>query len=332
MREALFIKKNKDRWHETQHAPSSDPDEMAVDFMQLVDDLGYAKTFYPHSKITDFLNSQSSKMYLEIYENRRSTDNRFKRFFLYKLPLAVQRHHKKLLVVFIIFVLFFAIGYISARNNPSFVRQMLGDQYVDMTEENIEKGKPFDVYAGGNMFTMWIGIMINNIGVSLSYFFKGIALGIWPVYLMIIEAIRIGAFEYMFFKHGYGGLSILTVFIHGTLELSAIVIATAAAVALGTGWMFPGTISRLQAFKNGAMDGALIIFGLMPVFAVAAFFESYITRNYTMPWYMSFPFLFLSLAFLIIYFVWWPIVVKKRMDKQKIMFDQLQFVNHENKK
>jgi uncharacterized membrane protein SpoIIM required for sporulation len=332
LREALFIKKNKDRWHETQHAPSADPDEMAVDFMQMVDDLGYAKTFYPHSKITDFLNSQSSKMYLEIYENRRSTDNRFKTFFLYKLPLAVQRHHKTLLVVFIIFVLFFAIGFVSARNNPTFVRQMLGDNYVDMTEENIKSGKPFEVYAGSNMFSMWIGIMINNIAVSLGYYFKGIVLGILPVYSMINEAIRIGAFEYMFFKNGYGVESILTVFIHGTLELSAIVIATAASVSLGTGWMFPGTRSRLEAFKNGAMDGALIIFGLMPVFVVAAFFEGYVTRHYMMPWYMSFPFLFFSLVFLIVYFVWWPIVAKKRMDKQKLMFDQLQQMIHEHKK
>jgi len=71
LREALFIKKNKDRWTQIEREPSSDPDEMATDFIQLVDDLSYAKTFYPTSKTTRFLNIAASKIYLGIYKNRR---------------------------------------------------------------------------------------------------------------------------------------------------------------------------------------------------------------------------------------------------------------------
>ncbi|MEO7394599.1 MAG: stage II sporulation protein M, partial [Chitinophagaceae bacterium] len=66
MREALFIKKNKDRWLRNQQSPSADPDEMAADFTQLVDDLAYAKTFYPSGKVTSFINAQASGIFLAI--------------------------------------------------------------------------------------------------------------------------------------------------------------------------------------------------------------------------------------------------------------------------
>jgi uncharacterized membrane protein SpoIIM required for sporulation len=317
LREALFIKKNKDRWQQAQTEPASTPDEMAVEFIQMVDDLGYAKTFYPHSKITSYLNNQCSKTYLAIYEKRRVEDNRFLRFFLYSLPLTIRKHHKLMGIFFILFILFFAVGFISNIKNPDFVRQVLGNDYVNMTEKNIEEGKPFAVYNDPNMFLMWMRIMINNIGVSLSYFLRGVFLGIYPVKMLVTEGVRIGAFEQLFFAKGIGGWSVLTVFIHGTLELTSIVIAGMAAFILGTSWLFPGTTTRLKAFKQGAMDGAKIIIGLMPIFAIAAFFESYVTRFYNMPWYLSLSFLVISALFIIVYFIVWPIVLGNRLHNQQ---------------
>ena len=46
MREGKFIDINIDRWKEYQE-DTSDPDEQADRFVHLIDDLSYAKTFYP---------------------------------------------------------------------------------------------------------------------------------------------------------------------------------------------------------------------------------------------------------------------------------------------
>src|SRR5690242_502333 len=102
MREALFIKKNKERWERVQYAPSSDPDEMARDFTQLVDDLAYAKTFYPSGKVTQYINSQASRIYLGIYKNRKEENNRLVKFWKYDLPLTIRKHHGVILFSFII--------------------------------------------------------------------------------------------------------------------------------------------------------------------------------------------------------------------------------------
>ena len=57
MREGMFIKRNVDKWNRYQQEKTDDPDEMAERFVTLVDDLSYAKTFYPQSKTTRWINT-----------------------------------------------------------------------------------------------------------------------------------------------------------------------------------------------------------------------------------------------------------------------------------
>lgn len=316
MREALFIKKNKERWESISHQPSDNPDEMAFEFTQLVDDLGYAKTFYPHSKVTRFLNTEASKRYLSIYRNRKEEHNRFVRFFKYDVPLAIVKHQLVLLSCFALFILFFLVGLLSSAKDEHFVREMMGDAYVNMTEENIAKGNPFGVYQSDNSFLMWLEILINNIAVSFRYFLYGLVPFFLVLWKLIVEGIRLGAFEYIFYTKGYGGQFVLTVMIHGTLELSALIIAAAAGVILGKSWLFPGTVKRIESLKQGAKDGAKIIVALVPVFITAAFFESFVTGQKNMPVWLSILILTASLTFIIGYFVVYPIRLNRRIKKE----------------
>ena len=285
---------------------------MASEFTRLIDDLGYAKTFYPTSKVTQYINSLATRIYLNIYKNRKEESNRLFNFWKYDVPLTIRKHHLTLLFTFILFILFFAVGFFSAANDANFTRDVLGNNYVDMTEENIEEGNPFGVYRSGNSFLMWLGLMINNIMVSLMYFAKGIFFGILSIYSMIKEAIRLGAFEHMFFAKGLGAKAAVTVLIHGMLELTAIIIASGAGLVLGKSFLFPGTISRWKALQIGVKDGVKIVIGLMPVFAIAAFFEGFVTRNYNMPILLSAVLLLISASFIIGYFILYPMRLQKR--------------------
>ena len=317
MREALFIKKNKKRWERLQESPPADADDMAKDFIRLVDDLAYAKTFYSSSKVTQFINSLAARFYLNIYQNRKEESNRLVSFWKVDLPMTIHRHYKIIIFTFILFAIFFAVGFFSAKNDELFVRQVLGNGYVDMTEKNIADGNPFGVYQSGSAFLTWMGIMINNIIVSFMYFVKGIFFGILTISSIVKEAIRIGAFEQFFFERGLGLQSVLTVFIHGTLEIAAIIFAGAAGIVMGTSFLFPGTHSRLDALKKGTKDGVKMVVGLVPIFIIAAFFEGYVTRHYKMPIFFSISILLLSLAFLIGYFIIYPIRLSRRIALEK---------------
>lgn len=313
MREGLFIKKNKERWEKVQYETPVTADEMAKDFTLLVDDLAYSKTFYPHSKVTKYINSLASRIYLQIYRNRKEESNRLFKFWKQDVPVAVHKHHKTILVGLIIFFLFFAVGFFSSSSDPAFIREVLGDRYVEMTERNIEQGNPFGVYQDENSFVMWIRIMVNNILVSFIYFFRGIVIGIPSLVALARESIRLGAFEQMFSSKGLGGQAVVTVLIHGMLELTAIIIACAAGVVMGKSYLFPGTKRRIDSFRDGTKDGIKMVIGLIPVFMVAAFFEGFITRYYKMPILLSSCILLTTGSFIIWYFIIYPIRLHSKL-------------------
>lgn len=312
LREGLFIRKNKARWEKIQQGAATDADETARDFVQLVDDLSYAKTFYPGSRVTKYINALATKIYLGIYQNRKEESSLLLNFWKYKVPLTVYKHRRIMLFSFFLFFLFYTVGYFTARQDPSFIREVFGNRYVDETEKNIAEGNPFGIYQGGNSFYMWIGIMINNIIVSFTDFGKGLLLGFFSLKELGKESMRVGVFHYMFAAKGYAIGFVLAVMIHGLLELSAIVLSCGAGVVMGISWLFPGTRSRLTAFKEGVKDGVKIVVGLIPVLMLAAFFEGFVTRYYKMPLPLNILLLLLSASFVLYYFLIYPIRLTRR--------------------
>jgi len=318
MREALFLKQNKERWQQYERMPSSDPDELAERFVQLTDDLAYARTFYPKSKTVSYLNGLASHFHLAIYKNRKEKSNRFVDFWVTELPLTLARYQRQLLYAFLFFMVFFLMGWLSARYDENFVRLILGDEYVNMTIENIEKGDPFGVYKSKDAFMMFLTIAFNNIQVSFWVYVLGIFAGVWTVYLLFTNGIMLGSFEYFFFSKGLGLKSLVVIFVHGTIEISAIIIAGAAGLILGKSWMFPGTFKRMDSLKIGAKDSLKIVLGLVPFFLVAAFLEGFITRHTEMPLWLSISILASSVILIAWYFVIYPKQLKSRIEVENL--------------
>src|SRR5690606_17031585 len=106
------------------------------------DDLSYAKTYYPKSKVTRWINGLAATIYQDIYRNKKEKFNRVFDFWKYELPLTFEKYHKVFLFTTVIFSLFVTIGVWASASNPDFIRGVLGNNYVDMTEDNIAKGDP----------------------------------------------------------------------------------------------------------------------------------------------------------------------------------------------
>jgi uncharacterized membrane protein SpoIIM required for sporulation len=292
---------------------------MAQQFTELVNDLGYSKTFYPHSKVTQYLNDLASRIYLNIYKNKREETSRIGRFFKTELPLTIRKHHREILYAFLIFVGFALIAAFSAAHDETFVRGVMGDDYVEMTEDNITKGDPFGVYKQGSALNMFAYIALNNIFVSFRVFVFGIFIGLGSIKEMFLNGVMVGSFQYYFFAKGLGWQSILVIWTHGTLEISAIILSGAAGLILGNSILFPGSHKRLHSLMQGVKDGLKIMIALVPVLLVAAFLEGFVTRySYSaMPYWISIFILAASLIFIIWYFVWYPIQVQRRTKAEK---------------
>ncbi len=317
MREGMFIKKNVDKWKKYQHERSNDPDETAERFITLVDDLSYAKTFYPQSKVTHWINSIAANIYLNIYKNKKEKYSRVFAFWKYELPFLFKKYHKIFLFTFLMFAAFVAIGVFSSIKDEGFVRAVLGNEYVDMTEDNIAKGDPFGVYKDENPFTMFVRIAMNNTFIAFLMALGGILLGTGTLFFMWQNGLMLGCFQYMFFAKELGYKSIMVIWIHGTLEILALIISSTAGFIIAESILFPGTFSRMLSFKRGIKDALKLMIVLVPIFIIAAFFESYITHlmsnsydketNAGLPVWVSAFILLASLTFIVWYFVIYPI-------------------------
>ncbi|MCZ4243448.1 stage II sporulation protein M [Pedobacter punctiformis] len=316
MREALFVKQNSEKWKGYEQMRTDNPDELAHRFIDITNDLAYAKTFYPKSKTTDYLNGIASVLHQAIYKNKKEEKGRFARFWKYELPLLFYQYRKQLLYSFIFFTISCAIGVLSAKYDDSFLRMFFGDSYVNMTNENIAKGDPFGVYKQQGEFQMFLQIASNNVWVMLLMFASGAFFSIGPVFFLLRTGIMIGAFEYFFFSKGLGVQSILVIWIHGTLEILAAVIAGGAGLILGSGLLFPKTHTRLTALKNSAKDASKIALGIIPIILLAAFFESFVTRHTEMPIWLSISILTGSLTFMVGYVIIYPIKLFKRTQQE----------------
>ena len=322
MREAMFIKKNAAKWTEYQTVPAGDADEMAERFTNIIDDLSYAKTFYPRSKATRWLNGLAASIYQNVYQNKKEKYSRIFTFWKYEIPLLFYRYHKVLLFTFLTFALFIAIGAFASYKDPQVIREILGDRYVNMTETNIKNGDPFGVYRDDSKFAMFMRIAFNNVRVAITTFLSGFTLGIFTLYLLWNNGIMIGAFEQMFFAHGMGWQSIMTIWIHGTIEIASIIIAGTAGFILANGLLFPGTYSRGESLKRKGKDAGKIMIALIPFIVVAAVLESYVTylmsstfdneSNLSLPIWAGGIILALSLLLMVFYFVLWPIYLNKK--------------------
>lgn len=313
MREALFLKQNSERWNQYESVPTKDPDVLAERFIAITDDLSYAKTFYPNSKTTVYLNKLAAGFHQSIYKNKKEKTGRFAKYWKYELPLLFKQHQRQLLYSFAFFITFFLIGILSAKYDNTFVRLILGDEYVNMTSENIAKGDPFGVYKSANSYMMFFMIAKNNLYVTTLSFVMGLFLSVGTLYVLFQNGLMLGAFEYLFISRGLGIQSVLVIWIHGTLEISCIIIAGAAGLVLGNSIIFPKTFSRMVSLKKGALHGMKIIMGIAPIVVLAAIFESFVTRHTEMPLWLSISILAGSLLFIIWYVVIYPIVLSRTL-------------------
>lgn len=316
MKEITFLKQNEKKWlaleAEMNSREGRNPKRLAEQFIELTDDLAYSRTHYPSSKTTEYLNSLTARFHQEIYKNKREKSSRIFDFWRYEIPFMFYKHQKKLLTSLIIFAIGIAMGAICQKNDERVIRGVIGDQYVNERIVEIENEQAMSFYGDTNPFLMMTQIPLHNIQVSFVCFVLGIVFSIGTAVWIFYNGVVLGAFTTFFYQYGYLKTCLMVVMIHGSFEISALVIAGVSGFILGAGLTRPGSLPRMESLKQGAKDGIKVVLGLVPVFLVAGFLECFITRFYHMPLGLNWAIIIFSMGCMIWYFVAYPIWLNKR--------------------
>ena len=310
MKETNFINQNKDKWADGEsliQKGEPNPKVLSDAFVEVSEDLSYSRTFYPHRGIRIYLNRFVQALFFKIDKRKMSTAD-VKLFWTDKVPFAMYESRKDMRLALFIFLTGLIIGITSNIYDPEFARLILGDGYVDMTLENIAKGDPVAVYKSSDAFDMFFRITLNNLMVAYRTFVMGIVFSVGSGLILFYNAVMVGSFQTFFFQHEVGFESMLGIWLHGTLEISAIVLAGGAGLTLGRGLLFPGTFTRFEAFQMSAQRGVKVMLGITPIFILAGFIEGFATRFTHAPTPIRLLIIGGSLFFILGYYVWIPFV------------------------
>lgn len=320
MREVYFIKQNKEKWLGIEQVIEGkikkNPDDLSSLYINLINDLSFAQTYYPKSNTTVYLNHLSSQIFQKIYKTKRVEENRLVYFFKTEVPLLVYQYRRYLLYAFLFFVLFTSIGVLSAIYDKDFVNIILGENYVNETIENIKKNNAVGVYQSGTTWGTTIGIIFNNIQVGAKLYIYGIAGGVGTLFALLSNSVMLGSFQYFFYDYGALKQSARGIWLHGVFEIFAMVVEAMCGLILGASILFPRTFSRFNSFKKGFKDSFKIFLSTVPFTICAGIIEGYVTRHaLKMPVILNLIIILGSLAVIGFYYFVYPAIVNKKTNK-----------------
>lgn len=331
MREAHFIDKNKAKWSDIEHNLKNKinvhPDILSKNYIEITNDLAFAQTFYPKSKTKEYLNELALFAHQSIYKDQRNSSNQFIQFFKNDVPNVVYKNHKMLLYSFLIFSFAVLIGIISSHYDQDFTSLILGRDYLEETLVNIKNGDPAAIYKSGSQTGSTLAITVNNIKVAFYAFTLGLFFSIGAGYILFNNGIMLGAFHYMFFKEGVLGKAMTAIWMHGTIEISVIIIAGSCGLMLGNSFMFPKTYSRKKSLILKSKEAVMILVSTIPFFMLAGFIEGFITRLYDINLFLSLAVILLSIVLIVWYYVIYPI--KKNRKNHSMSNPILSITNEE---
>lgn len=174
-----------------------------------------------------------------------------------------------------------AVGVFTAvRTEPSLARDLLPHEMLDRARTAPERAR-----AGGEyvdvpevfMPVMSSGIIANNVQVTFFAFAGGILAGIGTALLLVINGISLGAVTATFHEAGAGAMLWEFVAPHGVIELSAICIAGAAGLLLGSGLIAPGRRTRLDALTERAREAVSLLAGTTLLLVLAGLIEGFVS-------------------------------------------------------
>ena len=340
MKETTFIENKKEKWKRFEKLNKSnyqDPEELSDLFVEITEDLSYAKTNYPKRTVRVYLNYLAQNVFTNFYKKSKSETNKFWSFWSYALPLEMYRSRREHLISWVTFLLAILIGWFSIESDSSFASNFLPDHYIRTTLDNIESGKPMNIYATQGEGLMTVSITINNLRVLFMAFVLGIFATIGSYYILIFNGLMVGTFLGFMHINGVETENLLTIFLHGAFELSVIAIGGTAGIVLGKGLLFPGTYTRGQSLQIAGKRGLKIVIGLAPFIIIAGLIEGFVSRYDNMPLWGKLTIIISSFSIIGFYFILYPWLKFKGKDElfleQKPTFREHKKINlHKIKK
>jgi uncharacterized membrane protein SpoIIM required for sporulation len=267
------------RWHRSS-LDADEIDELVARYQRTSAQLSHVRTTYRDPELTARLTRLVAESSAAIYGQRARPGRAVGRFFADTFPAAVW-HLRRFVAVAVLVTFLPAVAMalwlthdqaaLDASGSPSQRREYVEDRF-----EQYYSDQPSVVF-----FTQ---VTTNNIRVSFLAFALGL-FGVVPgVAILAVNGLNLGQAAAWMIAAGDGGRFFGLILPHGLLELTAIVVAGAAGLALGWSWIAPGDRRRSDALAVEGRRAAAVVLGLTTTFLAAGTIEGFLTGSGLPAW------------------------------------------------
>jgi uncharacterized membrane protein SpoIIM required for sporulation len=259
------------------HLDAAELEELVRLYQRTSTHLSQARTTYADQALVARLTGLVAAAGAVVYGTRPRTVRSLGRFVSSTFPGAVW-HARRFVLASALFLLvpFAAVNLWIAQSDRALEAvgpEALRASYVEEDFEAYYTSDPAAEFAS-SVFT-------NNVQVSVLVFAGGVLLCVPAAYILALNGANVGVAAGMFAaagqSHRFWGL----ILPHGLLELSAVIIAGAAGLALGWSIVAPGDRPRTEALAEEGKRAVVIVLGLIGAFFVAGLIEGFVTGQ---PW------------------------------------------------
>jgi len=284
LKEDKFIEKNIEKWNALENYNTNlekrgmlglkkeEIKEFTDLYRAVSHHLAYARTHFPESNISLYLNQIISVSHNHIFVREKSGISGFKNYFFKGFRKSFNDNFKYIFTSFAVFMLGLILYTIAVIINRS-----MGDAFfpgIDASSLNLDPTS--DQSALYPLFSSFI--MTNNIRVCFMSFAFGITAGIGTLYVLFYNGINIGALLGIVIADGANVFKFLAMILpHGFIELTAIFISGGAGLMIGKAMLMPGSYKRKDAVIKASKEAAYLIPGIIVMLIIAGIIEGFFT-------------------------------------------------------
>lgn len=239
-------------------------------------DLAYAQGHGFDAQLVHYLNRLTARAHAYVYGSTVETGRaRIRRFFAQTFPCEFRRSWISIGLCIALTILWAAVAYGIVARDPSNAYALLPESIIPahITKSLHDSNFAFTPDASAAMSSL---IITNNIRVAYMTFATGIVtLGVGTIYLIVFNALMLGALGALFAHAGFGPDFWATVAPHGVIELTAIQIAGGAGLLIAAGVLLPGRLRRRDAIALNSRRAGVLIAGVTAMLCVAGIIEGF---------------------------------------------------------
>jgi uncharacterized membrane protein SpoIIM required for sporulation len=244
-------------------------------------DLSIVRRTLPDGRMTRALAQSYARLHAVIYRKPHNWQDRLRRLFREEIPQVVSELRPHIQFVALLFALTAGAGWWLVSTYPELVSLLADPRMIDGVERgHLWTEGLFNVVPSS---VLSVGILANNITVSLFAFAIGVFFGLGTFYVIATNGLMLGGIFAFTHQHGLAGELLKFVVAHGVVELSVICIAAAAGMMLGEAFINPGQATRREAFQQAAGKSSRLLLLCALLLVGCGFIEGYISPDPDFP-------------------------------------------------